>query len=170
MDMQPHAETTDELIAKVRSSRDQFEEELLSLVHETAERRTMLASLEQKVSSLELLSRSQRSEVEKIDQSLKAVGPVVLAALSHRNHRKPRWKAKVKAVPVPLLELHRNYNVVEVAAILGLQYDTALRRITSEMTFQDHGTKETRFKGPKRKLTVNGKDLAEYIRKHTKSN
>lgn len=201
MDVQPQSEN-DELINKVRSSGNQFEQELGALVAEVAElrtmqtsniqqleslaktlpapqaelslatrrmgeRRTTLASMEQRVSSVEQTVSSVASLSRSLQSDIERVGPLVLAALSRRTHRKPGWKAKVKAIPVPVLEPHRNYNVVEVAAILGLKYDTALRRITTEMRFQDHGTRETRFKRPKRKLTVSGKDLAEYIRKHT---
>jgi hypothetical protein len=181
MDVLPQFES-DELINRVRSSRNEFEQEFGALVAEMAELRAgaLVAemaelrargiSMEQKVSSVELLSRSVQSEVEKVERGLKVVSPVVLAALSRRTHRKPGWKDRVKALPVPVLELHRNYPVVEVAAILGLKYDTALRRITTEMRFQDHGTRETRFKRQKRKITVSGKELVEYIRKHTESN
>jgi len=166
MDVQLQSEN-DELIDRVRSSRIQFEQEFGALVADMAELRARRISMQQRVSSVELRSRSLQSEVEKVERGLQAMIPVVLAALSRTTHRKPGWKANVRAIPVPVLEPHRNYSVVEVAAILGLKYDTALRRITTQMRFQDHGTKETRFKRPKRKLTVSGKDLAEYIRKHT---
>jgi hypothetical protein len=186
MDVQPQSEN-DELINKVRSSRNQFEQEfstlvseiaelrtmrtsniqqLESLTHHMSERRTTLASMEQRVSSMEQtvssvasLSRSLQSDVEK-------VAPFVFAALSRRTHRKSGWKAKVKTMDIPVLELRRYYSPREVAAIIGVSYDTAIRRMLEMPGVMDFGTKETRFKRPKRKLRISGRDLMDYIRKH----
>jgi DNA-binding protein H-NS len=172
MDMQPEADTqsavtTDELINNVRSNRNQVMQELSSLVNKMAERRTQVTSMEQRTSSVELLSRNLRSEAEKIEQKLNAVGPLVLAALSRRTHRQPGWKAKVKALPVPVIEPHKNYGPRELAAIMGVSYDTAIRRMEEMHGVMDFGTKETHLKRQKRKLRVSGRNITDYFRKRT---
>jgi len=169
--MQPEADTqsaitTAELINKVRSSRNQCEQEVSSLVNETAELRTMQTSNVQHLESLAKALRTQQAEIVECERIVKAVGPIVLAALSRRTHRKPGWKAKVKARTVQVLEPHKLYSPSEVAAILNVSYDTALRRMLDMPGVMDFGTRESRFKRPKRKLRVSGKGLGEYIRQH----
>ena len=151
--------TRDELMKMVPSC-NQFEQEV-------AEARTQLTSLEQKTSSVEFLFRSMVSDIVECERIVKDVGPFVLALVSGRTHRKPGWKAKVKARAVSGVEPHKYYSPADVAAILNVSYDTSIRRMLEMPGVVDFGTQESRFKRPKRKLRISGRDLMDYIRKHT---
>jgi hypothetical protein len=63
-----------------------------------------------------------------------------------------------------VLDPDRNYRAAEVAVILGVSYDTAVRRMSKMKGVVDQGTKERLHKCGKRLLTISGKNLAAYLR------
>ncbi len=87
--------------------------------------------------------------------------------LWYATHRKPGWKAKAKAQPVPQIDTHKLYSPSQVAAILNVSYDTAIRRMLGMKGVMDMGTPETLHKRGKRMLRISGKHLSEFFRKHT---
>ena len=62
------------------------------------------------------------------------------------------------------LDPHKQYSPAEVARILNVSYDTAIRRMKDMKGCIDLGSKETRHKRPKAKLRVSGKHLQAYLR------
>ena len=59
------------------------------------------------------------------------------------------------------------YSPDEVSKLLGISYDTAARRMAKMPGCVDLGSKERRYKRPKRILRVSGKALASYLRNRT---
>ena len=62
----------------------------------------------------------------------------------------------------------KNYAPAEVATILNISYDTAIRRMETMKGVMDMGTKEKRYKRGKRMLRVSGAKLLDYLRSKQK--
>jgi hypothetical protein len=73
------------------------------------------------------------------------------------------WKKTTRKESV-LIEPQKKYRPGEVAAILGVSYDTAVRRMEKMKGCADMGTKTQRYKRRKRLLVISGCDLAAYLK------
>lgn len=73
------------------------------------------------------------------------------------------WKENTRNEKVHI-EPDRNYRPGEVAAILGVSYDTAVRRMEKMKGCVDMGSKTQRYKRRKRLLVISGHDLAAYFK------
>jgi hypothetical protein len=73
------------------------------------------------------------------------------------------WKENTRRENVHI-EYDRNYRPGEVAAILGVSYDTAIRRMLQMKGCVDMGGKTQRYKRRKRLLVISGHDLAAYLK------
>ena len=67
---------------------------------------------------------------------------------------------KTKTVAIDSLRL---YTPAEVAGILAVSYDTAVRRMRNMKGCIDLGSKERTHKRPKAKLRISGKHLQAYL-------
>lgn len=76
------------------------------------------------------------------------------------------YKRRVRQRPIDLKPDAR-YRPAEVAVLLGVSYDTALRRMQKMKGCVDMGTKTKRYKRGKKLLTVSGKDLQAFLRSKT---
>ena len=65
-------------------------------------------------------------------------------------------------------EPEQNYAPSEVAAILNVSYDAALRLMQKMKGVVDLGTPTRRYKRGKKKLRVSGKNLSAFIRSKTR--
>lgn len=66
------------------------------------------------------------------------------------------------------LEPERNYGPSEVAAILNVSYDAALRLMLKMPGLVDLGTPTRRYKRGKKKLRISGKNLLKFLRSKTR--
>ncbi len=69
-----------------------------------------------------------------------------------------------KALEAAPLDPHRMYGPKEIAAYLGISYDTAARRMKDMSGVVNLGTKEKMHKRGKAKLRISGKHLTAYLR------
>lgn len=74
------------------------------------------------------------------------------------------WKHRARKIKLPPLDPHHQYSPAEVASLLNLSYDTAVRRMKDMKGCVDHGSKEKTHKRPKAKLRISGKHLQTYLR------
>lgn len=72
------------------------------------------------------------------------------------------WKAQARGKQVQV-EPNRNYTPSEVAAILNVSYDTALRQMQKMKHVVDLGTQTRRYKRGKKMLRISGKHLVSFI-------
>ena len=63
------------------------------------------------------------------------------------------------------LDSLRLYTPEEVASVMAVSYDTAVRRMRTMKGCIDLGSKETLNKRPKAKLRISGKHLQAYLQK-----
>ena|SRR5580765_4467804 len=73
------------------------------------------------------------------------------------------WKEITRKESVRI-EPQKNYRPGEVAAILGVSYDTAIRRMLQMRGCVDMGSKTQRYKRGKRLLVISGKNLSAYVK------
>lgn len=66
------------------------------------------------------------------------------------------------------IEPERNYSPSEVAAILNISYDAALRAMLKMKGVVDLGTPTRRYNRGKKKLRISGKNLLTFLRSKTK--
>jgi hypothetical protein len=66
------------------------------------------------------------------------------------------------------LKPERNYGPSEVAAILNVSYDAALRFMLKMPGVVDLGTPTRRYKRGKKKLRISGKNLMKFLRGKTR--
>ena len=92
---------------------------------------------------------------------LAKVGRDIYDALAKRHRAHYKKKARQNAAPI---DPHKNYRPSEVAAILNVSYDTAIRRMQKMKGAVDMGTEERRYKRGKKLLVISGKNLAAYLR------
>jgi hypothetical protein len=99
---------------------------------------------------------------DKID--LQKVGKDIYEALTRTG--KSGWKKRARHAGAAAIDPHKNYTPSEVASILNVSYDTAIRRM-GKMGAVNMGTPERRYKRGKRMLRVTGKRLMDYLRKRS---
>jgi hypothetical protein len=75
-------------------------------------------------------------------------------------------KAARERPPLPI-DAHKHYTPAEIAGILNVSYNTALRRMERMPGCTCLGTKEKRFKRGKRMLRISGRKLQDYLRTHS---
>jgi hypothetical protein len=92
---------------------------------------------------------------------LHKVGKDIYELLTHPGRRSFKQRARKQAVE---LKLDKLYTPSEVAAILNVSYDTAVRRMQSMKGCVDMGTQTKRYKRGKKMLRISGKHLVAYIR------
>jgi hypothetical protein len=78
---------------------------------------------------------------------------------------KSDFKLRARKAAVAL-EPDRSYRPAEVASILNVSYDTALRRMRTMSGAVNLGTKETLHKRGKSLLSISGRHLAAYLKRH----
>jgi hypothetical protein len=71
----------------------------------------------------------------------------------------------VRKMKTPAIDSLRLYTPSEVADILAVSYDTAVRRMRNMKGCIDLGSKERLHKRPKAKLRISGKHLQAYLQK-----
>jgi hypothetical protein len=76
------------------------------------------------------------------------------------------WKKTTRRESI-LIEPQKKYRPGEVAAILGVSYDTAIRRMLQMEGCVDMGNKTQRYKRRKRLLVISGKNLSTYLKTKT---
>jgi hypothetical protein len=74
------------------------------------------------------------------------------------------WKHRARKIKLPPLDPHKMYTPSEVASLLNVAYDTAIRYMKGMKGCIDLGSKEKTHKRPKAKLRVSGKHLQAYLR------
>jgi hypothetical protein len=77
------------------------------------------------------------------------------------------YKQRVRSQTVES-EPERNYTPSEVAAMLNVSYDAALRLMLKMKGIVDLGTPTRRYKRGKKKLRISGKNLLTFIRDKTR--
>ena len=90
--------------------------------------------------------------------NLHLIGRSIYNALT----QKRGWKKEARRKPTTAIDSHKLYTPSEVAALLNVSYDTAVRRMT-KMGAVDMGTPERRYKRGKRLLRVSGAKLRVYL-------
>ena len=96
---------------------------------------------------------------EQID--LHKVGKDIYELLVHPGRRSFKQRARKQTVE---LKSDKLYTPSEVAALLNVSYDTAVRRMRIMKGCVDMGTQTKRYKRGKRMLRVSGKHLLAYLR------
>ena len=76
------------------------------------------------------------------------------------------YKQRVRKQPVKI-EPEQNYAPAEVAAILNVSYDAALRMMLKMPGLVDLGTPTRRYKRGKKKLRISGRNLMKFLRGKT---
>jgi hypothetical protein len=99
----------------------------------------------------------------KID--LRKVGKDIYELLTHPGRRSFNQRARKQIVE---LKPDKRYTPSEVAALLNVSYDTAVRRMLTMKGCVDMGTQTKRYKRGKRLLRISGKHLVAYLRSKTK--
>lgn len=88
-------------------------------------------------------------------------GSQVLVRENRRGYKQRVRNQKVKIEP------EHNYSPGEVAAVLNLSYDSALRRMHKMKGVADFGTPTRRYKRGKKKLRISGRNLLAYLKTKT---
>lgn len=89
--------------------------------------------------------------------NLHAIGNDIFNAIT-----KSGWKDRVRSRRIDI-QPDQHYRPADVAAFLGVSYDTAVRRMRS-MGASNLGTKGRRYKRGKSLLVVSGKRLLSYLK------
>jgi len=95
----------------------------------------------------------------KID--LRKVGKDIYELLTYPGRRSFKQRARKQSVE---LKPDKLYTPSEVAALLNVSYDTAVRRMQSMKGCVDMGTQTKRYKRGKKLLRISGKHLVAYLR------
>jgi hypothetical protein len=80
--------------------------------------------------------------------------------------KKEGWKSRARQKQVKL-DPDRNYRPGEVAVLLGVSYDTGLRRMKRMKGMVDMRTQTKRCKRGKKLLVISGRSLQAYLRNKT---
>ena len=99
----------------------------------------------------------------KID--LRKVGKDIYELLTYPGRRNFKQRARKQTVE---LKPDKLYTPSEVAALLNVSYDTAVRRMQSMKGCVDMGTQTKRYKRGKKMLRISGKHLLAYLRSKTR--
>jgi Fic family protein len=111
------------------------------------------------------LSRLE-AEVLRLEQRIQTAQRTLREATdTHPSRRSFKQRARKQIVE---LNPDKLYTPSEVAALLNVSYDTAVRRMLTMKGCVDMGTQTKRYKRGKRLLRINGKHLVAYIRSKTK--
>ena len=86
----------------------------------------------------------------------------VLTGTASHGYKQPVRKQTVKIEP------EQNYAASEVAAVLNLSYDAALRLMGKMKGVVDFGMPTRRYKRGKKKLRISGKNLLAFLRSKTR--
>ena len=95
----------------------------------------------------------------KID--LRKVGKDIYELLTYPGRRSFKQRARKQSVE---LKPDKLYTPSEVAALLNVSYDAAVRRMQSMKGCVDMGTQTKRYKRGKKLLRISGKHLVAYLR------
>jgi hypothetical protein len=96
---------------------------------------------------------------------LHKVGKDIYELLTHPGRRSFKQRARKQTVE---LKPDKLYTPSEVAALLNVSYDTAVRRMRSMKGCVDMGTQTKRYKRGKKMLRIGGKHLVTYLRSKTR--
>jgi hypothetical protein len=99
----------------------------------------------------------------KID--LRKVGKDIYELLTYPGRRNFKQRARKQTVE---LKPDKLYTPSEVAALLNVSYDTAVRRMQSMKGCVDMGTQTKRYKRGKKLLRISGKNLVAFLRAKTR--
>ena len=99
----------------------------------------------------------------KID--LRKVGKDIYELLTYPGRRSFKQRARKQTVE---LKPDKLYTPSEVAALLNVSYDTAVRRMRSMKGCVDMGTQTKRYKRGKKLLRISGKNLVAFLRGKTR--
>ncbi len=101
--------------------------------------------------------------VAKID--LRKVGKDIYELITYSGRRSFKQRARKRTVE---LKPDNLYSPSEVAALLNVSYDTAVRRMQNMKGCVDMGTQTKRYKRGKKMLRISGKYLVAYLRSKTR--
>jgi len=96
---------------------------------------------------------------------LHKVGKDIYELLTHPGRRSFKQRARKQTVE---LKPDKLYTPSEVAALLNVSYDTAVRRMQSMKGCVDMWTQTKRYKRGKRMLRISGKNLIAFLRGKTR--
>jgi len=96
---------------------------------------------------------------------LRKVGKDIYELLTYPGRRSFKQRARKQTVE---LKPDKLYTPSEVAALLNVSYDTAVRRMQSMKGCVDMGTQTKRYKRGKKLLRISGKHLVAYLRSKTR--
>jgi len=112
------------------------------------------------------IARNPRSPIkgrglqsDKID--LRKVGKDIYELLTYPGRGSFKQRARKQTVE---LKPDKLYTPSEVAALLNVSYDTAVRRMQSMKGCVDMGTQTKRYKRDKKLLRISGKNLVAFLR------
>jgi hypothetical protein len=91
---------------------------------------------------------------------LHKVGKDIYELLTHPGRRSFKQRARKQTVE---LKPDKLYTPSEVAALLNVSYDTAVRRMQSMKGCVDMGTQTKRYKRGKKLLRISGKNLVAFL-------
>jgi hypothetical protein len=112
---------------------------------------------------LQSISATAAHASGKID--LHKVGKDIYELLTYPNRRSFKQRARKQTVE---LKPDKLYTPGEIAALLNVSYDTAVRRMQNMKGCVDMGTQTKRYKRGKKMLRVSGKHLVAYLRSKTR--
>jgi hypothetical protein len=113
--------------------------------------------------SLPSMTATRAEASAKID--LRKVGKDIYELLTYPGRRSFKQRARKQTVE---LKPDKLYTPSEVAALLNVSYDTAVRRMQRMKGCVDMGTQTKRYKRGKKLLRISGKHLVAYLRSKTK--
>ena len=96
---------------------------------------------------------------------LRKVGKDIYEVLTGTGRQGYKQLARKQTVKI---EPEQNYAASEVAAVLNLSYDAALRLMEKMKGVVDFGTPTRRYKRGKKKLRISGKNLLTFLRSKAK--
>jgi len=101
----------------------------------------------------------KRTEHDKPD--LRKVGRDIYELVTNTGRHGYKQRMRNQTIKI---EPEKNYAPTEVAAILNVSYDAALRLMPKMKGVIDLGTPTRRYKRGKRKLRISGKNLLKFLR------
>lgn len=97
--------------------------------------------------------------------NLRKVGKDIYELITFPGRRSFKQRARKQTVE---LKPDKLYGPSEVAALLNVSYDTAVRRMQSMKGCIDMGTQTKRYKRGKKLLRISGKNLVVFLRAKTR--
>lgn len=113
--------------------------------------------------SLPSMTATTAEASAKID--LRKVGKDIYELLTYPGRRRFKQRARKQIVE---LKPDKLYTPSEVAALLNVSYDTAVRRMQGIKGCVDMGTQTKRYKRGKKLLRISGKNLIAFLRAKTR--